>query len=399
MEMTNPSPPAAQRPSRTFILPRLLGLLLTTAIAAGCHHEDAQTESPAPKVDGEIITFQTNSPQLASLNVQPVQHASAAVKHLTGHLYWNDDATVRIFTPVAGRVVRLRADLGESIALDDPLAEIDSPDFGQALANARAASANLAVADKAYARTQDLLTHGAAAEKDVEAAQAAYTAAQAERDRAYAVLANYGGSDKSTNSIYLLRSPLAGVLVEKNINPGQEVRADQMLANATQLYAPLFVVSDPTKLWIQLDVSELDLGSLQVGQHLRIHSPAFPDKIFDGELQNIGPALDPNTRTVKVRGVVANPDKLLRSEMYVMAEVGLSPADGTGMAIPALAVFMQNNHHYVFIEQTAGQFQRRLVKIGAEQDGQVPVLEGVEAGQKVVTDGCLLLQSLLESTD
>ena len=120
---------------------------------------------------------------------------------------------------------------------------LDSPDFGQALANARTAVGNLAAADKAFARAKELFAHGAAAQKDVEAAEAAYVAAKAEKDRAEATLANYGGSDTSTNEIYSLRSPLAGVVVEKNISPGQEIRSDLMLANAQQFINPQFVVT------------------------------------------------------------------------------------------------------------------------------------------------------------
>ena len=111
------------------------------------------------------------------------------------------------------------------------------------------------------------------------------------------------------------RSP--GFLSRRISTPGQEVRADQMLANATQLYAPLFVVSDPAHLWVQLDVAESDLGSLRPGEALRVHSRAYPDKVFDGTLEKIGDSLDPATRTVQVRGSVANPDKLLKAEMYV----------------------------------------------------------------------------------
>jgi cobalt-zinc-cadmium efflux system membrane fusion protein len=382
------------------MLSKLFALLAIAAIT-GCREEQKTAEPEGPKVAGETISFETNAPQLGSLNVQAAQNRTNAITHLTGRLYWSDDDTVRVFTPVAGRVVGVRANLGDSISAGTPLAEIDSPDFGQALANARAAAGNLAVADKAFSRTKDLLEHGAAAIKDVEAAEAAYVSAQAERDRAYAVLANYGGSDKCTNSIYLLRSPIAGVLVEKNINPGQEVRADQMLANATQLYAPLFVVSDPAKLWLQLDVPESELSMLEPGQALHIFSRAFPDKVFEGVVDNIGAELDPSTRTIKVRGVVNNPAKLLKAEMYVMADVVMTTgqADKASVEIPAQAVFMQNNNYYVFIEQNPGQFQRQSVKIGAEQDGKVPVFQGVEAGQKVVTDGCLLLESLLESTD
>ena len=244
-----------------------------------------------------------------------------AVTHVTGRLYWNEETTVGVFTPVAGRVTKILVDLGHSIKVGQPLAEIDSPDFAQALATTRTAVGNLAAADKAYSRSKELLEHGSAAVKDVEAAQAAYVAAMAERDRAEAVLANYGGSDKGTNAVYILRSPIAGVLVEKNINPGQELRADAMLANAPNLFAPSFVVSDPTKLWLQLDVAESDLAALQPGLRLQIHARSFPDKIFDGVVDRIGATMDPNTRTIKIRGTVNNPDKLLKAEMYVLVDV------------------------------------------------------------------------------
>ncbi len=262
MEMTRPSAvnncrmaPRSPRPPSGAPAPAKVFALLALFAFLGCRKEEPPTpEPPAPIVEGETVSFATNAPQLASITVQAAQPRSLALTHLTGRLYWNDDQTVRVFTPVSGRVTALRADLGDAITAGAPLAEIDSPDFSQALANARTAAGNLAAADKAFTRSKDLLQHGAAAQKDVEAAEAAYVAARAERDRAESVLANYGGNDQSSNSLYILRSPLAGVLVEKNINPGQELRADLMLANAPNLFAPSFVISDPARLWLQLDV-------------------------------------------------------------------------------------------------------------------------------------------------
>jgi len=374
--------------------------LLTVMGLLGCSKEKKETFAPPPepKVDGEKVIFSTNAPQLSSITVQTAQPRTLAVTHVTGRLYWDDDVTVRIFTPVAGRVIDIRADLGQTITNGAPLAELDSPDFGQALANARTAVGNLAAADKAYTRSQELLRHGAAAQKDVEAAQAAYVAALAERDRAEAVLANYGGSDKSTNSVYILRSPIAGVLVDKNINPGQELRADLMLANAPNLFAPLFVVSDPTKLWLQLDAAESDLSSLQPGQHLQISSRSFPGKIFDGVVDQIGATMDPNTRTIKIRGVVNNPDKLLKAEMYVLVDVveASTKGENAGVEVPSKALFMKGDDSFVFIEDSPGTFERKQVKVGVEQDNKVPVMEGISPGQKVVTEGALLLQALVE---
>ncbi len=391
--------PEAGPPTRLHFPAFLKSAVLIAILAtSGCHHQEQKAEAPGPKVAGDEVVFPDKAPQLNSITTQPAEPRTNAVSHLTGRLYWNDDATVRIFTPVAGRVVSIKSDLGQPVVCGAPLAEIDSPDFGQALADARTSTGNLAMADKALARAKDLIEHGAAAQKDLEAAQATYTATLAERDRAQARLALYGGSDKATNSLYLLRSPLAGVLVEKTINPGQEVRADQMLANATQLFAPLFVVSDPTKLWIQLDVPELDLASLEPGQQLRIHSTAFPNASFNGKIEKIADTLDPATRSIKVRGSVENPDKLLKAEMYVTVDVlrELAKVGQAGVEIPAKAVFMKNNEAYLFVESTSGHYLRKRVKLGTEKDGRIPVLEGVDAGQKVVTDGALLLQAVLD---
>jgi membrane fusion protein, heavy metal efflux system len=386
---------------KTMLVMKWLGLLTVMGLL-GCSKEKAPTFDPPPdpKVNSDkaTVVFETNAPQLASISVQTAQARTMAVTHVTGRLYWNEEKTVGVFTPVAGRVIDIRADLGQAVTNGSPLAELDSPDFGQALANARTAVGNLAAADKAYTRSQDLLQHGAAAQKDVEAAEAAYVAAQAERDRSEAVLANYGGSDKSTNSVYILRSRIAGVVVDKNVNPGQELRADLMLANAPNLFAPIFVVSDPTKLWLQLDVAESDLPALQPGLHLQIHSRSFPDKIFDGVVDHIGDTMDPNTRTIKIRGTVDNPDKLLKAEMYVLVDVVQAPskAGEMGVEVPSKALFMKGDDSFVFIEDAPGTYERKQVKVGTEKDSKVPVYEGLSPGQKVVTEGALLLQALVE---
>jgi cobalt-zinc-cadmium efflux system membrane fusion protein len=378
-------------------LPKICGLLAAIGLS-GCRREVQAPEPPAPRVEGDKVDFPSDSPQLASLTIETAQPRKLAITNVTGRLCWDDDLTVRVFTPVAGRVTSIPGELGKPVSVGAPLAEIDSPDFGQAQADARTADGNLRLADKAEARAKELFDHGAAAQKDVESAEAADIAAAAERDRARAKLALYGGGAPGDREVYVLRSPVAGVVVEKNINPGQEVRSDQMLANAPNLFAPLFVVSDPTRLWLQLDVAESDLQALQPGQQLRVHSQAFPGRVFSGEVEVIGDSLDPATRTVQVRGYVGNPEKLLKAEMYVRADVVVDTAESARVAveIPARSVFMRDNKYYVFVEESPGQYVRQPVTVGAEQDGKVPIFDGISAGQRVVTYGCLLLESLVE---
>jgi cobalt-zinc-cadmium efflux system membrane fusion protein len=375
-----------------------LGLLALLGVA-GCGKGPAPApEPPSATIHGETITYPTDAPQLAYVTVQAAQPRRLAVTHLTGRLYLSDDSTVRVFTPVAGQVTAVDVEVGQAVSAGGALAEINSPDYGQALADARSADASLLVADKALARSKELLDHGAVAEKDVEAAQAAYGAASAERDRASARLKLYHGSETGTDEVYVLRSPFGGIVVEKNINPGQEVRADQMLANATNLFAPLFVIGDPTKLWIQIDASETDLADLRPGQKIRITSKAFPDKVFDGAVANIGPSLDPSTRTVRVRGIVENPELMLKAEMYVSVDVvrDESKLAQAGVEVPSKAIFTIDRKSYLFVELSPGKFERRQVEIGTEKDGKVPVLGGVAAGQRIVIDGGLLLQAVLD---
>jgi cobalt-zinc-cadmium efflux system membrane fusion protein len=378
--------------------PAILFFVAAAATLAGCGQKPAPvTEAPGPKVEGDTVTFATNAPQLSSISVETVQPRQLAVTHLTGRLYWDDDLTVRVFTPVAGRVTVVLADLGQRVSAQTPLAEIDSPDFGQALSDTRTAAGNFNAAEKTYRREKELLAHGAAAQKDVETAEAAFVAAQAEKQRAKSRLALYGGSEHGESEVYKLRSPLAGVVVDKSINPGQEVRADQMLANAPNLFAPLFTVSDPSKLWLQIDLAETDLPRLQRGQRLRLSSPVYPARFFDGRVDRIADTLDPATRTVRVRGLVENPDNLLKAEMYVTVDVVQDAADTTSaVEIPSAATFRKDNQDYLFVEDSPGRYTRRHVTLGLEQDGKVPVFAGLEAGRKVVTEGGLLLEALID---
>ena len=383
-------------------LRRLLCLVTLSWMASslsGCKPADpAQvSEPPAPKISGSQIVFPANAPQLSYLTSEPATETVTAAVGLYGRLAWDDDVTVRVFSPVSGRVQGIPVEVNQPVAVGDALALLDSPDFDQALADARTAVGNFAAADKAFSRAQELLAHGAAAQKDVEAAEAAFIAARAESDRAQARLANYGGHLDSTNSLFALRSPLAGVVVEKNLTPSQEIRADMMLANATPFINPQFVVTDPTRLWLFLDVDEVAAAALTPGREIFIHAKGYPDRVFHGRLDVIGHELDPTTRTVKTRCRVDNAEKLLCAEMYVTADIASNGA--AVVSVPTRAVFLKDNTHYVFVEIAPGQFERHAVQLGAEGRGQTAILDGLSAGQRVVTEGCLLLESLMEGAN
>jgi cobalt-zinc-cadmium efflux system membrane fusion protein len=337
----------------------------------------------------------TNSPQLAALTIEPVGAEQPAFVPLTGRLVWDEDATVRVFTPFTGIVRKLFVDINQPVTKGMALAEIQSPDFGQAQSDARRAASDLRRAEQNLTRLRDLFEHGAAPRKDLESSEADYASAQAEKDRAERRLAIYGMTATSTNQDFLLPSPLTGILVERNVTPGQEIRPDQMLANVPQFTAPLFVVTEPSRLWVWLDVTEMHLPLVHKGTELTIRSKAFPEQTFRGRLDLIGGSLDATTRTVRARGSVENASKLLKSELYVTVEV--PDAVPMSLQVPSKTVFLRENQYYLFLETSPGQFQRHAVKVGSERDGKVAILEGLATGQRVVTEGCLLLQSLMDN--
>ena len=379
---------------------RTVSILTSFALAflTGCHSPEARNEEAAQAkfAEGKLVLPQ-GSPQLASLSVESIEPQTTSVLRLTGRLIWDDDVTVRIFTPFAGRVTRVIAQPGQPVKQGDPLALIASPDYGQAQADARKAATDFLLADRTLSRIRELFEHGAAPQKDLQSAEADLARAASERQRTEGRLAFYGNDTNSIiDQIYVLKSPLDGVVVEKNINPGQEVRSDQMLASAPQLFSPLFVVTDPRRLWLLVDLNEHQISHIKSGQEVAIHALAYPDQEFPGKVEVVSDFLDSATRTIKIRASVDNTARLLKAEMLVRVDLPMPKEAGFNVA--SGAVFLRGDKHYLFVEEELGTFSRREVKIGGEQSGKVSVLEGIQPGQRVVTGNSLMLDQLFTAS-
>ena len=301
----------------------------------------------------------------------------------------DESKTVRVFPPFSGRVIRILADPGNTVKPGQALALLASPEFGQAQADARRGATDFVLTEKNLARLRELHANGVAPRKDLHAAEADYARAQSEMQRAQTKISLYGGNETAVDQSFTLKSPIAGTVVERNINPGQELRSDLMLANAPAM----FVITDPGRLWVQLDAGERDLPYLRRGQALRLRSSAYPEDSFAATVDLLSDFVDPVTRAIRVRGSVDNRERKLKGEMFVTAEIEIGTRPG--VQVPAKAVFLLGDKYYAFTEDAPGTFTRVEVKTGGDANGSIGVIAGVAPGQKVVVEGSLLLQRLL----
>ena len=384
-------------PARFFRLLPWSVLLLAAGCGKNPPSAPPEQNTTAPKVTGSSIEFSAHNPQLGSLSTIQPRAVQQNGDLFTGRVTWNEDYTDRVFSPVAGQVEKVVAEIGQTVKKGDDLAQMHSADYGQAQADYRKALGDYAQFDKALARAKTLKEHGAAAQKDVESAQADFDRGLAEKERAEASLQLLGTTSGNFNDVYHVTSPIAGVVVDKNINVGQQLRADLILANTPQATAPLFVITDPTKLWVQLDVPEGRLGKLHVGDPVELRSPAYPGRTFPGKLASVGAFLDPQTRVAHARVEVENPDGQLKGEMYVSVEVKEAADAQTDVALPAQAVIYEDGKYYVFVQDAVNRFTRRPVTLEREAgpDGAQVVVRGLSPDQNVVTQGSLLINDVL----
>ena len=362
----------------------LLSLLAVALIA--CTEAPAPIpEPPAPIVQGNQLRFAAGHPQLALLGVATAAPGKAITVELPARLVWNEERTQRIYPAFAGRVTAIRADVGQAVKAGTQLAQLASPDFGIAQADTAKAQGDASFTQKTVQRQRELFEAGIIARKDLEQAEADANRARAEVSRAEARTRLYGGGSGSVNQQLALSATVNGIVVERNLNPGQEVRPEQSGVGVPAL----FVVTDPTSLWVQIDARESEIGTLKVGSSFELVVPSLGGQKFEGRVTAAADFIDPATRTIKVRGVVDNKARTLKAEMLATARIERQL--GSGVVVPAGAVLLRGTKHSVFVQTQAGVFEPREVTLGYQGPREVVVSSGLEAGEQVVSDNVLLL--------
>ncbi|MFL6715708.1 MAG: efflux RND transporter periplasmic adaptor subunit [Burkholderiaceae bacterium] len=378
----------------------VLAVAVAAALVMGAisltHHLEAANQPvvaepeqvASPVYQNGVLQFPTNAPQLSTLRTEIAATLPLPVSEpLNGRLALDENRTARVSSPIAGRVLAVRAEVGERVARDAVLLQADAPELAAADADNQKAVADERRKKLAYDRARTLLAHEVVPQKDVEAAEADYRQAVAESRRSALRMKNLHASG-ADNGRFNLRSPLAGVVVERQVTPGMELRPDQA--------APLFVISDPARLWLLVDVPERSLGRVQPGQKVGIETEAYPGAQFTGTVEKVGFGLDPTTRRVQVRCAVDNADGRLRPEMFARVSF-LADNNRRAIVLPNGGLVTEGIHTYAFVEKAPGAFEKRQVSLALRGRDVSFIETGLATGEKVVVEGALLLSAEMAS--
>jgi cobalt-zinc-cadmium efflux system membrane fusion protein len=358
---------------------------------AGC--EGSKSAAPAdvnsPKSSDNAQLFTIPQAQMAHVQVVTVQPAPLIrMLRLTGAVAYNSFKTTPVITQVSGPVSRVVVVPGQKVQRSEPMLYVASPDYSQLRTNYLKAKDANALAEKAYARAQDLYQHHAIAEQALEQAESVEVQAGGDLAAAQAALKVMGITDpdalvKAPPSFEVpVRAPISGEVVEQDVSVGQLIQP-----GSTQC----FLISDMSTVWVLVNVYQKDLPYVRVGDTVLIHTDAYSD-VFHGRISYVAASLDPSTRTLQARIETNNPGEKLKKDMFVFTDVNAGTIPNA-MALPDAAVLRDNeNLPFVYVAVTSNQFGRRAVTLGESLNGQTQVTSGLKAGDRVIGNGSLFVQ-------
>ena len=376
-------------------------LIGAISLLGGCGRREAPAlltapEPPQAKKNIDLITIPSDSPQAKQMRVEAVRSENIPADEVVapGKIMINPNRTSKLLLPIAGRIVSVMAQLGDSVVQGQPLVAIDSPDadaavaaYHQGQATERQAQAALTKAQTEFDRAGKLYEAETlaqkelvAAENDLAQAKAALETARAGIEQARSKLEVLGLNQSDFHQRTFARAPISGKVLEISVAPG-EYRNDTS--------APLMTIADLSTVWVSSDVPESGIRLIHIGDRMTITCLAYPGEIFSGRVARIADVVDPQTRTLRVHLDLANPQGRFRPEMF--CTIRHSRDVRSVPVLPVSAVIQEYGKSVAFVERGPGQYERREVTIGARSGDLVPILHGVQVGERAIVDGAVLL--------
>lgn len=287
--------------------------------------------------------------------------------------------SVPVLSLAGGRVVDIRAKLGDDVTKGQVLLRINSPDVSQAFSDYQKAQADEVLARRQQERSETLLARGAIAQRDLEAAEDVEQKAKVDLATAAEHLRVLGADVSHASPIVEVKSPISGTIVEQNITGGTGVRSIDNSPN-------LFTVADLSRVWVLCDVYENNLAQVRLGDFAEVRLNAYPDQALKGRVSNISRVLDPSTRTAKVRLELDNERRQMRAGMFATATFR-SQSKQLRSVVPAKAVLRLHDKDWVFRAEGGHRFRRIEVQAGrVSSDGFQEVIAGLAPGDQIVAN-------------
>jgi cobalt-zinc-cadmium efflux system membrane fusion protein len=362
------------------------------AVGVGCgsnskHNAAAEAPPSAPVVqEQDSSVVKVDHPEQFPL-VAAVEHKAAPALNVTGIVQPDIARAVPVISLAAGRVVEIKARLGDVVKKGQLLLRIRSNDVSGAYQLYLKAANDERLARTQLERAQDLYAHGATAESFLQQAEGAEQDAKADLDAATEQLRLLGADQAHPSGIVDIVAPISGVITDQQVTNAAGV---QGLSGSNP-----FTISDLSYVWIICDVYENDLDAVHLGEYADIRLNAYPNKVLKGRIDNILPVLDPSIRTAKVRLEVPNPGRSMLVGMFVTATF-YGKQRVARAAVPANAILHLHDRDWVYVPADGGEFRRVEVKSGNMLPNHMQeLLSGLQPGQKVVANA-LELQNTLE---
>jgi cobalt-zinc-cadmium efflux system membrane fusion protein len=346
--------------------------------------EASPSKRDVPYLDGKWIRYSADFAKRAEISFATAEKSSfAPLVSVTGTVTFDAERMAAVGARISGRVRRILKLEGESIQANEALAEIESAELGEAQAALVAARAHAEAATANEKREKELADERISARREAELAAANAVAARADLVAAEQKVRALGGSTEGAAGILLLRSPIAGKVIERNVSRGQSVEATHTA----------FRVADLSRLWVQLAVFERQLSAIRPNDPVDILPQGESARNVTGSIAHIGDVIDLETRTAPVRVVVDNAEALLRPGQSVLAKIHTSSPAATSLLLPRAAVTSVDGKPTVFVSHDALSVEPRTVVVGGQDAEHVEILSGIEPGEKVATAGVFALKS------
>jgi len=369
----------------------LLAISLASLLAlGGCgkgQGDVAAQEAPPPQqvIQGVDVTlFSVEHPEQYP-PITATRYDAPSQLVATGVVVPDISRSVPVITLASGRVVDVRARLGDTVQKDQVLLRVRSDDVAVGFDAYRKAVADELLARKQLDRTKDLYEHGAMAQQDLEVAQDNEDDAKTTLETATEHLRLLGNDPDKPNGIVDIIAPISGVITDQEITNAASVQAYSS--------PNPFTISDLSNVWIVCDVYESDMSSVRLGEIADIKLNAYPDRMIKGKVSNIGAILDPNIRTAKIRIEVLNPGQIMRPGMFATATL-YSLAKQTFTSVPSSAILHLHDRDWVLIP-VQGKFRRTEVTSGAQLPNNMQeIVSGLQPGQQVVSNAVVMQNAI-----